>query len=144
MIILYFIFFLYHQKSTYILLHNLEDTSIFSGFEERANRNISSKAKYGECVILTFFLMYSLVSAGIASQRCWYWNFISGSLEVSWFLSCKPAAMRAMGLAPTVNSTALSRCTNSCCNTHGNGAIRRSIAYCRTVVDHTSRLYSRD
>lgn len=43
--------------------------------------------------------------ASMASHLCWYWALMSGSLEVSEFLICSPAATRATWLFPGFAST---------------------------------------
>lgn len=54
---------------------------------------------------LTFFLMTSRIISGIDSHLFRYSWATSASLLVKWFLSCKPAAVRATGLYATLTST---------------------------------------
>lgn len=63
----------------------------------------------GVASILTKVLISRRALASMASHLCWYCVFTSGSLEVSEFFTCRPAATRATcvfpGLANTLDSS---------------------------------------
>lgn len=52
----------------------------------------------GSSIQLTLLLMYSRIASGNESHCLWYCSVMEASLLVRWFLSCKPAAVRATEL----------------------------------------------
>lgn len=70
----------------------------------------NGKQKY---LKLTFFLMYPRMSSGSCSQLAWNLSFTVSSLLVSWFFSCKPAAIRETGEFPGCDNTSERALRNS-------------------------------